>query len=156
MRFAFLENTDIDNTSGDTSSSNNNLSTIGCCREALPSEDEFFDRDMFEDFCFLHTYRKKDMDYYGSIFVLFERNLDLFSKDDRTRSEKSIIEGEPSSKDLAYIDSRSDQDADIRSTIAYCFYAIISSDIEGSFDVKWLRNDRDPTRKGEYLFGSYD
>lgn len=153
MGLASLQDTDIDDAPRNTSSGDDDLATIGCGREALASEDELLNHDIFEDFCFLHTYREKDMDYYGSIFVLFEGNLDLFSKNDRTRSEKSIIECEPSSKDLSYIDPRGDQDTNIRSSITNSLYPIISCDVEGTLDMKWLRDDRDATCEGEYLLG---
>lgn len=54
MRLLCFEYSDTDDTSGDTSTSDDDLASIGRSRESLSSEDEFFDGDIFEYFVFWH------------------------------------------------------------------------------------------------------
>ena len=61
VRFTSLEHSDMDDTPRDTSSCDDDLATIGCDTESLPSEDEFMDSDVFEYFVFWHKKIRKIM-----------------------------------------------------------------------------------------------
>lgn len=54
VRLFCLEDADADDASWDTPTSDDDLTSIGRSRESLPSEDEFFDGDIFEYFVFWH------------------------------------------------------------------------------------------------------
>jgi hypothetical protein len=54
VRAPGLQHSDIDDTPRDDSSGDDNLATIGCDPESLPSEDELIDRDIFEEIIFHH------------------------------------------------------------------------------------------------------
>lgn len=56
VRLFCLEYSYTDDAPRDTSTRDDDLASIGCGRESLASEDEFFDGDIFEDFVFWHDY----------------------------------------------------------------------------------------------------
>lgn len=66
MRFSSLENANTDATSRYTPSCDDDLASIGCDSESLPSENELIDEDIFENIVFEHNQSEFNMgELYG-------------------------------------------------------------------------------------------